>query len=139
PPPLIEKLTGWPTTGWPLVPLTWTISGAGKFWLAWVLCESPDTFVSEAICTLVLRVNVVAIPLLLARAALTEICPTALALKLTVVCACPLELVVVELEVKVAPAPVRVQLTAVLAIVTAPEASVTLTTSGAEAWAGLTV
>ena len=62
---------------------------------------------SEAICTLVLRVNVVAIPLLAVRAALTEICPTALALKLTVVCACPLELVVVEFEVRVAPAPAK--------------------------------
>ena len=95
---------------------------------------------SEAICTLVLRVNVVVMPLLApVRAAFTEIWPTALALKLTVVCACPLELVVVEFEVKVAPAPVRVQLTPVLAIVTAPEASVTLTTSGADAWPGLTV
>ncbi len=29
-PPVIEKLTGWPTTGWPLVPITCTTSGAPK-------------------------------------------------------------------------------------------------------------
>ena len=37
-PPVRAKLTGWPTTGWPFVPLTCTISGALKFCPAWALC-----------------------------------------------------------------------------------------------------
>ena len=59
--------------------------------------ESPDTFVREAIWTLVARVKVVEMSLLLpVRAAFTVTCPTAEGEKVTVVCVLPCESVVVD-------------------------------------------
>src|ERR1035437_294983 len=139
--PFTTKLIGWFDTGRPLVPLTCTISGVAKFCPDWAVCKSPDTFVREAIVTLVVRTKLAPMPLLLpVRAALTVIDPEALGAKVTVVCSWPTESVVVRAGVTVAkPAGETVQVTVVLAMVTMPEASVTLATRGAEVWPGLTL
>src|ERR1019366_1336918 len=97
-----RKLTGWFDTVWPLLPLTCTTSGAPKFWPDWVVCKSPDTFVSDAMVTLVVRLKVVEMALLFASAARTVIGPDALGAKVTVVCAWPRESVRDEVGLTVA-------------------------------------
>src|ERR1035437_3701550 len=82
-----RKPTNWFDTGWPLVPLTCTISGAPKGCPDRVVCRSPDTYAREAIWTLVERLKVVEMALFPARAARAVIGPDALGAKVTVVCA----------------------------------------------------
>src|ERR1035437_9242142 len=53
--PLTRKLTGTFDSGWPLVPMTCTTSGAPKLCPDWVVCRSPETVVMDATRTTVDR------------------------------------------------------------------------------------
>src|ERR1019366_5810192 len=118
-PPLTRKLTGTFDSGWPLVPMTCTTSGAPKLCPDWVVCRSPETFVMDATRTTVDKLKVAEMPLLVpVRAALTVIGPAAAGEKVTMVCAWPTAWVAETAELTVAwPAGETIHCTFVLAIV----------------------
>jgi len=116
-----------------IVPMTCTTSGAPKLCPDWVVCRSPETFVMDATRTTVDGEGGRDATVGPRGAALTVIGPAAAGEKVTMVCAWPTALVAETAELTVAwPAGETIHCTFVLAIVTKPEASVTLTTRGAE-------